>query len=236
MSKMKLVVFLPAFGMRSASPFCVKADGLLAMSGLPYEVKIGDVRKSETGKLPVLVDGNQTIADSRLIQRHLKRQHGFDPDAHLDPQQKAIALVTQRTIEEHIYFAGVQERWMDNADLVRETYFASVPGLMRKTVFGVVRKTVEKSLHGQGYGRLPRADALRLTERDIAAVAELFQGPYFFGDEPSSIDVVVYAFLGSFSVEECAGPIASVIGQHPKLTEFLGRYGEELFAHAPPVG
>ena len=35
---------------------------------------------------------------------HLIRARGVDPDAHLDAQQRALALHVQRTLEEHYAF------------------------------------------------------------------------------------------------------------------------------------
>ena len=56
-----LIKYAPAFGLADASPFCLKADLLLKMSGLPYKAEIaGDPRRGPKGKLPAIVDGGVT--------------------------------------------------------------------------------------------------------------------------------------------------------------------------------
>ena len=235
MSQPTLLIFLPVFGLRSASPFCLKADAQLAMAGAKYTVRLGDVRKSPSGKLPVLLDEGETVTDSRKIRSHIEKKLGVDLDAGLDARERAIALTTQRAIEEHLYFAIIKDRWMGNPDVVREAFFGSVPSLMRKTVFSVVRKTVEKSLHGQGFGRLTETDARALIRADVGAIAALFQGPYFFGERRSAVDAVVYAFLASALTKETPGPAQEIVREHGELVDFVARFGDEVFADAPPV-
>jgi hypothetical protein len=44
------------------------------------------------------------IADTSLIVDHLLKTRGVNPDARLDASQRAIALLVQRTLEEHYAF------------------------------------------------------------------------------------------------------------------------------------
>ena len=61
---LKLVTLPPAFGMRNVSPFCLKAEMLLASLDLPYEpAEEGNPRNAPKGKLPyLLADGRQSMA------------------------------------------------------------------------------------------------------------------------------------------------------------------------------
>ncbi len=58
-----------AWGMRNASPLNLKAEALLAMSGLPYETREAMPSKGPLGKLPALVDGSRVIGDSARMRR-----------------------------------------------------------------------------------------------------------------------------------------------------------------------
>ena len=62
-----------AWAMRNASPFNLKAEALLKMSGLPHETREAMPSKGPMGKLPALIDGDRVIGDSALIQRHAGR-------------------------------------------------------------------------------------------------------------------------------------------------------------------
>ena len=116
-----LLTYAPAAGVRCPSPFGLKTETLLVMSGLPYKTKYTIPMKSPTGKLPVLIDGEKTIPDSSHIQRHLETVHGIDFDAHLTDRQIAIAEAFRRMVEEHLYFAVVHSRWIMNSAQTRAT-------------------------------------------------------------------------------------------------------------------
>uniref|UniRef100_UPI0018EDA2F3 glutathione S-transferase N-terminal domain-containing protein n=1 Tax=Aquitalea sp. ASV15 TaxID=2795104 RepID=UPI0018EDA2F3 len=63
-----LYVFGPAFGLPDASPFVIKAEMLLKLSGLPYRKQPGSMRRAPKGKLPYLDDDDRRVPDSTLIR------------------------------------------------------------------------------------------------------------------------------------------------------------------------
>ncbi|MDF1731861.1 MAG: Tom37 metaxin N-terminal-like domain-containing protein [Minwuia sp.] len=87
-----------ALGLPNPSPFCMKAEILLKMSGAPFTVEtVNDPRKGPKGKLPAAsFDGGQMIGDSELIRREMAQRLDFDPDAALDAGQKASAHAIAR--------------------------------------------------------------------------------------------------------------------------------------------
>ena len=56
-----LYTFGPHFGLPDPSPFVMKADLLLKMSGLPYATDSRGFRKAPKGKLPYLRDGDALV-------------------------------------------------------------------------------------------------------------------------------------------------------------------------------
>src|SRR5262245_63377238 len=79
----KLHKFGPAFGLPDASPFVVKVETYLRMSGQKYEVVTGDVRKAPRGQLPfVEIDGTR-IPDSTAIIEFLDRKSTRLNSSHL---------------------------------------------------------------------------------------------------------------------------------------------------------
>ena len=65
----ELLVFRPAFGEPTGSPFCVKAMCLLALAEAEWRpVVVNDPRRMPHGKLPVLRDGERLIPDSEAIR------------------------------------------------------------------------------------------------------------------------------------------------------------------------
>lgn len=106
---------LPGEGkIRSSSPFAWKTEAMLRLSGLDFEKEyVADLSKMPKGKVPVLQDGEKLIPDSSLIQRYLTETYGIDLDKHLTPEQKAIAEAFRRMTEEHLYWMGVYNRFVD---------------------------------------------------------------------------------------------------------------------------
>lgn len=185
-----------ALGLRCASAFGLKAEALLAMSGLEYKVVNGDFRKAPKGKLPVLIDGDQEIPDSSMIQKHLENVHNIDFDGVLNDEQKAIGKTIQRMVENHLYFAGIHFRWMENPDIVRDAFFKSIPALLRKFIFNMILKKVKLANHGHGIGRHSPDEILAFAVEDFDALSVLLgDKKYMFGDKPTSIDATVYGAL-----------------------------------------
>ncbi|MEE9315123.1 MAG: glutathione S-transferase family protein [Rhizobiaceae bacterium] len=226
---LKLITFASALGLRSPSPFAVKADLLLAMSGLPYERQFGDVRKAPKGKLPVLNDGGKLIPDSRHIQRYLETEKGADFDGHLSAEQMAVTMAFRRLIEEHLYFINVHFRWMEHAEVIKESFFAAAPALIRGLIFNSVQKTLKKTLELQGIGRFSREEIIEFGVEDIQAIAaQLGKSPYFMGKKISSIDASVYGVLHGLIDCDLDTPIKDECLKHDNLVDYCQRIAKEF--------
>ena len=82
---------VPAWGIPDISPYVTKMDCYLRMTGLPYELVLGDLNTAPMGKLPYIEDGETTVADTSLILEYLKKTYGDPLDAHLNLEQQAVA-------------------------------------------------------------------------------------------------------------------------------------------------
>lgn len=220
-----LIVFAPAMGLKSPSPFSMKAIALMQMSGLAYEIKTGDPRKAPKKKLPILIDGDITIPDSAHIQAYLENEKGVDFDSWMSAEQLAIAQSFRCLCEEHLYWVLVYVRWIENAEFTREEFFGTVPPLMRKFVFNMVQKQVRNALRGQGMGRHRPEEIYGFGASDITAIADFLGGkPFFFGDTPSSIDAVIFAALVNNLVPKIAWPSECSVKSHPNLVAYCERF------------
>src|SRR3984893_10689087 len=108
-----LFTFGPYFGLPDASPLVVKAMLLLKFAGLEYSEDRGGVCKGPKRKLPYINDDDVIVADSTFIRFHIEKKYGFDFDAGLTPEQRAVAWAVEKMGEEHLYFALVATRWLD---------------------------------------------------------------------------------------------------------------------------
>jgi len=112
-----LHTFGPYFGTPDPSPFVMKAMLLLKFAGLDYAEKRGGLRKAPKGKLPFIEDDGVPV--STFIRFHIEKKYGFDFDAGLTPEQKSIAWAFEKMCDEHLYFALMAERWLDDENFAK---------------------------------------------------------------------------------------------------------------------
>jgi glutathione S-transferase len=111
--------FGPAFGLTDPSPFVGKAETLLRLAGLPYRTARGQFRKAPKGKIPYIDDDGALIGDSTLIRWHIEKKYGVDFDRGLTEAERATAWAFEKMAEEHLYWAAVDQRWMDTGNFTR---------------------------------------------------------------------------------------------------------------------
>ena len=228
-----LNVFGPAWGLPDASPFVAKALVLLEMSGLDYETRRGDPRKAPKGKLPLLRDGDRTVADSTFIRWHLEQAHGIDFDPELGAEQKATGWLIEKALEDNLYWALIHERWAvdDNFEKGPRAFFSVIPAPMRPVVTALVRRSVKKSLHAQGTGRHERADIVLIAGKTLEAFSRtLGDKPFLFGDAPSGWDASGYAFIASALCDQFTSGIRDAALSHPNLNAYASRLHDRYFS------
>jgi glutathione S-transferase len=230
---LRLISYPPAFGQPSPSPFCVKAMCLLKMSGLEWEPEWqADPRKTPNGKLPVLRDGDMTIADSHFIRLHLEQAHGIDFDAGLDADARARALMAGRVLEEHLYWAIVQDRWFDeqNWAVLRDAYFAGIPGPVRGFVANYVRKQVRAQIDGHGIGRHGAQAIARLGAEDLGAMDQMLgDKPFMIGEAPSGLDATAGPFLAAAGSATHETELSRSYAALPRLAAYVERVKAAIY-------
>lgn len=221
-----LYSFGPYFGLPDASPFVFKAMTLLKLAGLPYVENHDGYSRAPKGKLPFIDDEGTIVADSSFIRFHIERKYGVDFDAGLSPEQRASGWAIEKMLEEHLYWALVHDRWIDDANFARGAaqFFGRVPAPIRPLVKAFVRRKVAKSLQAQGIGRHSDAEIAELGRRDIEALSVLLgDKPYLFGEAPSGADATAFAFVAEVLVRENETPIRAATLAKANLVAYRDR-------------
>jgi glutathione S-transferase len=221
-----LYTFGPYFGMPDGSPFCIKAEVLLKMSGLPYRLDHGGFMKAPKGKQPYIVDGSTTVADSTFIRWHLEQAHGIDFDTGLSAEQKAAGWAIEKLCEDNIYWGIVRDRWMNdtNFDKGPRQYFDKAPALLRPLIIAKTRRNVKANLHGQGLGRHSVADGERIVAHGIGALSALIgDKPFLMGDTPCGADATVFAWAVGLLCPHFDGPTHRAALSHANLVAYRDR-------------
>ena len=225
-----LIRYRPAFNLPDPSPFGLKAEMLLKLAGLPYDVEIGDGRKGPKGKLPAIRDDGAVIGDSEIIRLHLERKYKLDLDQGLDAAARATAHAFARMLEERTYWVIVYSRWIEHWPVVRQTFFGGLPPVLRSVIPIVAHRRVRRYLHDHGIGRHSRDEIYAMGAGDIRAVAtQLADTPYFMGGIPSSADATVYAFVASILDAPFASPLQEEALRHANLVAYNARLRERFY-------
>ncbi|MGH6866812.1 MAG: glutathione S-transferase family protein [Methyloceanibacter sp.] len=227
-----LYAFGPAFGLPDPSPFVTKAEGLLKMAGLPYTVDTKGFGRAPKGKLPYIDDDGEIVADSTFIRWHLERKYKIDFDGGLDAEHRAIAWAFERMLEDHLYWAMVHERWVDDANFAKgpATFFRKLPAPVRPFLVPLIRRQVRRALHGHGMGRHLPEEIVALGTRSIDATARfLGTKQYLMGAEPTGVDATAFAFISGALCPLFDTPLRAAAEAHGNLKQYVERAGARFY-------
>ena len=113
LSTMKVFHLPGAWGLPTVSPFCLKLDAWLRMTGIQHESRtVATPFAGPKSKAPwIQIDGTK-LGDSTFIIAYLTERFGIDPDEELTAEQRGMAVAIQRLIDENLYWTMVHDRWV----------------------------------------------------------------------------------------------------------------------------
>lgn len=228
----ELLQFAPALGLMNASPFCMKVEVFLRLAGLEYRTVNASPVKAPKGKLPVVREGDNVVADSEAIVAWLQqRHHDRLPHALRQPPLGADHAL-RRMLEEHFYFALLWLRWIDDAawPKTRAAFFGTLPAPLRALLPQVVRRKMRRDLLGQGLGRHARDEIAQRACADLDALgAALGKGDFFGGDEAATLDATAYAFLANLLWAPIESPVQEhLVRKQPALVRYCERMDQRV--------
>jgi glutathione S-transferase len=221
-----LYAFGPAFGLPDPSPFVLKVETLLKMSGCAYRVATDGLGKAPKGKLPYIDDDGERVADSTFIRWHIEKKYNFDFDRGLGPEQRAIAWAFEKMAEDNLYWTLLESRWNDDANFYKGpvAFFVKLPAPLRPIVIATVRRQVRKALRAHGMGRHSASEIVAIATRSIDAIADyLGDRPFIMGAEPTGADATMFAFVAGALCPAFDTPIRAATERHGNLKRYVAR-------------
>lgn len=200
----------PAFGLPQASPFVMKTEVQLKMAGLAYRSERGAPHEGPKNKIPFIVDGDTRLGDSTFIRAYFEAEHGIDLDRGLTNEMRARAWAIERMLEDHLYWAILYLRWMDDGNFAKGPahFFDALPIDERETARTGRRKQVAEALYAHGLGRHSKTEIEALGRRSVAALSALLGNrAYFIGPEPSAVDATAFAMIAALTTPFFASPL-----------------------------
>ena len=226
--------FGPSLGLTDPSPFVLKMHTFLRISGIEYDTHndFGNLQKAPKGKLPFLKDKDQIIADSSFIIDYLHENHSTNLDNNLSPEQLAQAYFLRKTLEETFYWCIVYFRWIheDSWRQIRPLFFGKMPFPLRTIVPPIARQRVKRSIEGHGLGKHSESEILTIATQHLDHCdAFLGHKNYCFGDQASSVDATLYAFLAEVILFELDTPLSLLARKYDRLTQYCERIRKNYY-------
>lgn len=199
----KLYSFGSHFGVMDPSPFVLKVDAYMRMAGLEYEclADVSNLKVAPKGKLPYITDDEKTIADSEFIIRYLQEKFQLKLDINLSDEEKALAYLLGKSLDENLYWCLVYARWArdDTWVHIKKAFFSSMPFPLNLIVPPIARRDVMSSLKKQGLGRHSNEEIKTIAQQTFDSLSVVLgEKAYFFGNTPSTFDATAFGFLSQF--------------------------------------
>ena len=212
------------------SPFCMKVETFMQMASIPYEVKeILNPRQAPQKKLPYILHEGRQIPDSTQIIEYLTSAFSIPLDYHLTTEQLAIGHAVRVMLEERLRWCIVYSRWLDEKCwptfrmIVRNSlpypYQSIFPAIARQR-----KRRIYKTLQCNGIGRFTPKEIYRFGQSDIEALASILNHKtYLLGEQPSSFDATVYAFLANLIDVPLPCTLNEATREHKILRDYYRR-------------
>ena len=231
----KLYSFGPSFGVADPSPFILKVDAYMQMANIEYQnyPDNSNIRKAPKGKLPFIIDADKTIADSEFIIAYLQEKYQVKLDSHLSDEQKAMAYLIGKSLDENLYWCLVYSRWVheDTWVLVKKEFFSSLPFPVRFAVAPLIRKGIISALHKQGLGRHSEQEINLIADKTFQALSDVLgDKTYFFGDKPCTFDATAFGFLAQFITISLDNEINELARKYTNLVDYCNNMSDKYYS------
>lgn len=222
------------------SPFCIKVETWLRITETKFENVDHRLKfKSKKGQLPFVELNGSEIADSAIIIRDLSKYFGKDMDASLTAEQRTLSHALCIMLDHHT--GWVYRWWIYNhpADYIKSFKIntqhllnSKVPSFFLNFIMKMKLKGKKKSALAHGLGLHSPEEIFEFGKADLITLQELIgDKDFFFGDEPTLLDIVAFAHLlpilglssGSFPFK------AFVEEECPKLVSLVERIKERYW-------
>lgn len=224
-----LYQFKPMYGLPNPSPFCMKLETYLRLSGIAHRVETITGRiKSPTGKAPFIEVDGKVMSDSGLIINHLEATHGHPVDGKLTLAERAQSLAFQRMMEEHLYWVMVYLRWIDPTDKAAQRRYLKdllgLPSFLVPLIAVAAARGIKKGMNAHGIGRHPPDVIWRMGIADVQALAHwLGNRTWGFGDAPTTFDACLAATIGNILHTPWSNPLTVATAKHANLIAHFQR-------------
>eukprot|EP00095_Tigriopus_kingsejongensis_P008135 maker-scaffold1462_size40154-snap-gene-0.10 protein:Tk08135 transcript:maker-scaffold1462_size40154-snap-gene-0.10-mRNA-1 annotation:"gst-n-metaxin-like protein" len=187
----------------SASPFPIKVETYLRITGIKYVSDFDFPCHPDTHKSPWITLRGEHIPDSQLTIAAMNKVFNKDLGSHLAPKEKAVARSMRILLEDHFYWVFIMDRYMNQQARYMDQVYAWVDtkSLLSRAQFEIYRRKVVKKLSSQAFGqglvRLGRGAVQKMGIEDLEAISALLGTKSYVmgGDKPTLLDCTLFGFV-----------------------------------------
>jgi glutathione S-transferase len=213
----------------SYSPFVLEVDRALKLAKLPFvheRIAMSRIGKlNPKGQLPVLLVGDEAVADSTLILQRIEQLAPGTLTAGLDAKNVAEAWLWEEFADTALYPQVLATRWADERGwpVPRKAFFGAFPPVVRDLIAGVVRRKTLNALVARDFtrGGLPACEQRLFRVLDQLEARAPATG-FWLGERASVADLGLFAHLHSLRMPETAFRQADIAGRK-RLSAWLDR-------------
>ncbi|XP_068148415.1 failed axon connections isoform X1 [Drosophila tropicalis] len=229
----------------SLSPYCLKVETWLRLVGLKYENVDHKMRfRSKKGQLPFIELNGEEIADSAIIIKELSAKYEKNLDSGLTAEQRNVSYATIAMLENHLIWIIFywRAKYPDNVLKGYKVNLQHALGLRLpnsilnfffKITFGRKWFQGTKKLKAHGIGVHSAEEIEEFGKNDLKVLSEMLDcKPFFFGDEPTTLDVVAFAVLSQlhYLSKDIAYPLRDYMTEKcPNLIGHVSRMKDKCF-------
>eukprot|EP00099_Drosophila_melanogaster_P015283 NP_524106.3 failed axon connections, isoform A [Drosophila melanogaster] len=229
----------------SLSPYCLKVETWLRLVGLKYENVDHKMRfRSKKGQLPFIELNGEEIADSAIIIKELSSKYEKYLDSGLTAEQRNVSYATIAMLENHLIWIIFywRAKYPDNVLKGYKVNLQHALGLRLpnsilnfffKITFGRKWFQGTKKLKAHGIGVHSAEEIEEFGKDDLKVLSEMLDcKPFFFGDEPTTLDVVAFAVLSQlhYLSKDIAYPLRDYMTEKcPNLIGHVSRMKDKCF-------
>lgn len=225
----------------SLSPYCLKVETWLRLAEIKYENVDHKMKyKSKKGQLPFVEVNGEEIADSAIIIKELGKKYNKDLDQDLTTEQRNVAHATISMIENH--FAWVVKSWRTKnpAEMLgaykldlQQITDTKWPKPVLEFIFKLKFRRAAKKVRAHGIGVHKPEEIEEFGQHDLKVLSDLLgDKQFFFGDSPTTLDVVAFSNLAQviYMDKEVPYSLRDWMSENcNNLVEFCQRVKERAF-------
>ncbi|HSH50046.1 MAG TPA: glutathione S-transferase family protein [Halomonas sp.] len=227
----------PFWGLPNASPFCMKVETYLRYRSIPFRSVPSGPRRSPSGQIPFVVDGERTVTDSQAIIEHFEARQPTHLDADLDAAQRATAFFVRELVEERLYWQITYMRWGDPAGwrVFKPDLMPYLPKAMRGLGLFTIRCSLLRRMRRRGLSPDDPAAAYAQGMPMLDALSHLLADkPFFLGETPHSLDMSLHAFLANILEQPHGNPLQAHGRSLTNLVDYTQRMKALCYDKAMP--